>query len=172
MSVIGQNDGKNLPIGMEAFEEAKALNGVGAFHQLFDLPILENPQIPDDSRCRLRLSLLEEELRELREAIEQKDLVAVADAFCDLQYVLSGAIHEFGLGSRFGELFEEVQRSNMSKACNTLEEAKATQEKYLRERNVVSEIVAKQNLFLVYRQEDRKVLKSLNYSPANLEKLL
>ncbi|MCC6754452.1 MAG: nucleoside triphosphate pyrophosphohydrolase family protein [Saprospiraceae bacterium] len=170
--MIKPNEEKDQPNSKATFEEAKALNGVGAFHQLFDLPVLDTPQIPDDSRCRLRLSLLEEELRELREAIEQRDLVAVVDAFCDLQYVLSGAIHEFGLGSRFGELFEEVQRSNMSKACKSLEEAKATQEKYLRERNVTSEIVAKQHLFLVYRQEDRKVLKSLNYSPANLEKLL
>jgi predicted HAD superfamily Cof-like phosphohydrolase len=154
------------------FKEVEALNGVGAFHDLFDLPILEQPQIPDANRCKLRLSLLEEELTELKEAIEQGDLVAAADAFCDLQYVLSGAIHEFGLGSHFYNLFEEVQRSNMSKVCGTFEEALNTQSMYLEQKQTVSEIRQKGDCFLVYRTEDGKVLKSINYSPANLEMVL
>jgi len=154
------------------FKEVEALNGVGAFHDLFDLPILEQPQIPDANRCKLRLSLLEEELTELKEAIEQGDLIAAADAFCDLQYVLSGAIHEFGLGAHFYDLFQEVQRSNMSKACSTIEEAENTQSMYLEQKQTVSEIRQKGDCFLVYRTEDGKVLKSINYSPANLEMVL
>lgn len=151
------------------FKEVEALNGVGAFHDLFDLPILEQPQIPDASRCKLRVSLLEEELSELKEAIEQGDLIAAADAFCDLQYVLSGAIHEFGLGSHFYNLFQEVQRSNMSKACSSLEEAENTRAMYLEQKQTISEIKQKGTSYLVYRTEDGKVLKSINYSPANLE---
>lgn len=154
------------------FEEALALNGVGDFHSLFNLPILDEPKIPDAERCKLRIALLEEELNELKEAIENNDLKEAADAFCDLQYVLSGAILEFGLGKKFHSLFEEVQRSNMSKACQTLTEAQQTQEKYFKEKQVISEIIEKSDLFLVYRKEDGKVLKSIKYSPADLSKFL
>ncbi len=154
------------------FEEAKALNGVGAFHRLFEMPILDEPQIPSAERCKLRIALLEEELNELKEAIEKNDILEAADAFCDLQYVLTGAILEFGLGTRFHSLFEEVQRSNMSKACQTLIEAQLTREKYLNEKQVHSEIKEKEDVFLVYRADDGKVLKSINYSPADLSKLL
>ena len=62
----------------------------------------------------------------MKEAIEQNDLVEVADALADIQYVLAGAVHEFGLGEKFADLFDEVQRSNMSKACKTREEAERT----------------------------------------------
>ncbi|MBK9107944.1 MAG: nucleoside triphosphate pyrophosphohydrolase family protein [Saprospiraceae bacterium] len=154
------------------FEEPEALNRVGDFHHLFNMPVLEDPQIPPMERCNLRISLLAEELRELEEGIEKKNIIEIADALCDLQYVLSGAILEFGLGSKFKALFDEVQRSNMSKACATLEEAIATQEKYAHEKQVESEIIIKDGKFLVYRKEDGKVLKSVHYSPANLEKLL
>lgn len=154
------------------FEEPNALNGVGEFHHLFNMPVLDEPQIPAMERCQLRVSLLAEELRELEDGIEHKNIIEIADALCDLQYVLSGAILEFGLGSKFKMLFDEVQRSNMSKACSTLEEAISTQEKYAAEKQVESEIILKDGKFLVYRKADGKVLKSVNYSPANLEKLL
>ena len=104
-------------------QQPDSLSLVAEFHQTFKHPILELPQIPNESRSKLRLSLLAEELKELETAIIEKNIVEVADAFCDLQYVLSGAILEFGLGNKFKALFEEVQRSNMSKACKTEEEA-------------------------------------------------
>ena len=105
-----------------------ALNQVAAFHKLFKHPVLDKPQIPSKERCELRVELLSEELKELQEAIKANDLVEVADALCDLQYVLSGAVLEFGLGEKFVELFDEVQRSNMSKACKSLDEAERTSE--------------------------------------------
>jgi len=132
---------------------------------------LETPAIPSEERCRLRVSLIEEELRELREAIDRKDLVEVADALCDIQYVLSGAVLEFGLKDKFCELFEEVQRSNMSKACQTEEEAKATQAHYLA-KGVKSYYRETDGLFLVYREGDDKTLKSVRYSPADLKGIL
>jgi predicted HAD superfamily Cof-like phosphohydrolase len=155
-------------MSIKKFEEPEALNGVSEFHELFDMPVLDRPQIPAAERCALRLSLLEEELKELRQAIEDQDITEVADALCDLQYVLSGAILEFGLGAKFKSLFDEVQRSNMSKACASHDEALETREKYLREKNTNSEIRQKGDKFLVYRSEDGKVLKSVNYSPASL----
>ncbi len=154
---------------MEAID---SLNQVGEFHKTFKHPILKEPQIPSEARCNLRVSLIAEELRELEEAIQAKDLVEVADALCDIQYVLSGAVLEFGLGDTFVELFNEVQRSNMSKACHTEEEAQKTVDYYKKERDTNAYYKEQDGKFLVYRTEDDKTLKSINYSPANLSKIL
>lgn len=151
------------------YSEPNALNDVAAFHRLFEMPILDHPSVPSVERCKLRISLLQEELNELQDAIDNNDIKEAADAFCDLQYVLSGAILEFGLASKFKELFDEVQRSNMSKACSSLEEAQLTQEKYLKEKNTISEIKLKEDKYLVFRTDDGKVLKSIAYSPADLK---
>lgn len=153
-------------------DKIDSLNQVAEFHKTFEAPILDSPQIPSKKRCALRVSLLAEELKELEEAIENEDVTEIADALCDLQYVLSGAVLEFGLGNKFVTLFNEVQRSNMSKACSSLEEAQATAQHYLQKNNTASEIIQKGDKFLVFRKEDHKVLKSINYSPANLSDIL
>lgn len=149
-----------------------ALNMVYRFHETFNHPIPEKPLIPAEKRCKLRVSLLAEELKELEQAIEQQDLTGIADALCDLQYVLSGAILEFGLGEKFNALFNEVQRSNMSKACRSEEEARRTVEHYRHSKNIVSHYVRQGNKWLVYRTEDNKTLKSVEYSPADLVRIL
>src|SRR5512134_421826 len=111
-------------------KQPETLDLVAEFHRTFKHPILDKPQIPDENRCKLRVALIAEELKELEVAILERDIVEVADALCDIQYVLSGAILEFGLGEKFKTLFEEVQRSNMSKACSSEAEALATIEHY------------------------------------------
>lgn len=153
-------------------EKIDSLNQVAEFHKTFNAPILDTPQIPSKERSALRVKLLQEELDELKEAIENNDLVEVADALCDLQYVLSGAVLEFGLGEKFVELFNEVQRSNMSKACATQEEADATIAYYKNERGQEGYSVKSGNKYNVHRKEDNKVLKSVNYSPADLKTIL
>lgn len=153
-------------------KQPESLSMVAEFHRIFKHPILATPQLPDDKRCKLRVSLLTEELKELEHAIEQKDLVEIADAFCDLQYVLSGAILEFGLGDKFEQLFKEVQRSNMSKACNTEEEAIQTVAYYLKKDGTECYYQKEGNLWLVYRKADNKTIKSINYSPADLSKII
>ena len=144
------------------------LESVSEFHKTFGAPILETPQIPSKERCELRVSLLQEELNELKEAIEKGDVVEVADALADLQYVLSGAVLEFGLGDKFNTLFDEVQRSNMSKACNSHQEAIETLLHYKKKDGTEGHYKEEDGKWLVYRKEDNKVLKSVNYSPANL----
>lgn len=153
-------------------EEAKALNHVSEFHKTFQHPILDSPQIPPEKRCKLRVNLIAEELEELQEAIKDKDIVEIADALCDIQYVLSGAILEFGLAQKFSELFNEVQRSNMSKACKTVEEAEATIEHYKNRDGSDCFYEEKDGLYLVYRKDDHKTMKSVNYSPADLKSIL
>ena len=141
---------------------------VEEFHNTFGAPVLDTPQIPSKDRCELRVSLLQEELNELKEAIENNDLVEISDALSDLQYVLSGAILEFGLGGKFNELFLEVQRSNMSKACSSQQEAIETLLHYKEKDGTEGYYKEVDGKWLVYRNGDNKVLKSINYSPANL----
>ena len=148
------------------------LNQVAEFHRTFKHPVLSDPQIPSEERCKLRVSLIAEELDELREAIKDKDMIEVADALCDIQYVLSGAVLEFGLGEKFAELFNEVQRSNMSKACDTEDEAKATVAHYEERDGTKAYYKQEDGKFLVYREGDNKTLKSVNYSPADLQAIL
>jgi predicted HAD superfamily Cof-like phosphohydrolase len=152
-------------------QDPKSLTSVAEFHSTFKHPILPEPKIPDAKRCALRVSLLTEEVKELEEAIADNNLVEIADALCDIQYVLSGAILEFGMADKFKELFEEVQRSNMSKACKDMEEAEATVAHYQKQ-GVSCFFEEKGSLFLVYREGDRKTLKSINYQPADLKRIL
>ncbi len=153
-------------------EDLKALSQVAEFHQTFKHPIVAQPAMPAGLRSQLRVDLLAEELKELQEAIANNDLVEVADALCDLQYVLAGAVLEFGLGDKFKTLFEEVHRSNMSKACKTIAEAEATIVHYKMQNDVDAYYKEIEGLYLVYRTSDHKTLKSINYSPANLENIL
>ena len=149
-----------------------ALNQVAEFHKTFNAPILETPQIPSKDRCDLRVSLLQEELNELSEAINNNDLVEVADALADIQYVLTGAVLEFGLGEKFVELFNEVQRSNMSKACVSIQEAIATLSHYKKRDETEGYYKELNGKWIVYRNGDDKILKSVGYSPASLKTIL
>lgn len=153
-------------------KQPESLQLVAQFHRTFKHPILDRPAIPDEKRCRLRVELLGEELKELEEAIQANDIVAVADALCDLQYVLSGAVLEFGLGNKFKALFEEVQRSNMSKACDTEQEAQETVALYRDRDKTECYYLQAGEKWLVYRKADNKTIKSKGYSPADLESIL
>lgn len=153
-------------------KQPDALNLVADFHTTFKHPILDKPSIPEENRCKLRVALIAEELKELEVAILEKDIVEVADALCDIQYVLSGAILEFGLGDKFKALFEEVQRSNMSKACTSEDEAQATVDHYMKKDGTVCHYQKEGDKWLVYRTSDKKTIKSINYSPANLDGIL
>src|ERR1700743_3234775 len=140
-------------------QDPNALNQVAEFHQTFKPPIVNQPAIPSKERCALRIELLAEELKELQQAVDDNNLVEIADALCDLQYVLAGAILEFGLGEKFKELFDEVHRSNMSKACKSVEEATLTIDHYKNTANTESYHKEADGLFLVYRPGDKYALK-------------
>jgi predicted HAD superfamily Cof-like phosphohydrolase len=153
-------------------KQPDSINLVADFHRTFKHPILTTPAIPSEDRCKLRVALLAEELKELEVAILEKDIVEIADALCDIQYVLSGAILEFGLGEKFSRLFEEVQRSNMSKACVSEQEAIATVEHYKKKDGTECYYRQEGNKWLIYRKTDNKTIKSINYSPANLQAII
>ena len=102
-------------------EKIDSLNQTADFHKLFNHPILKDPTIPDEKRCELRVELISEELKELQEAIKENDLVEIADALCDIQYVLSGAVHEFGMSDKFVKLSRDVHFLNDDRAKIKLE---------------------------------------------------
>ena len=86
------------------------------FHTFFERPVRAAPGIPaDPDLCALRVRLLREEVTELEAAIEAGDLVEVADACGDIQYVLDGTFLTFGLHRLKAALIEEIHRSNLTK---------------------------------------------------------
>ena len=86
---------------------------VGVFMKTFGQEVKDKPSFSTDKINKLRLDLIKEELNELKEAMNNKDLLEVADALTDILYVTYGAGHAFGIN--LDKCFEEVQNSNMSK---------------------------------------------------------
>ena len=119
---------------------------VHEFHNAFKLNIQDKPtvHIPED-RKQLRFELMKEENEEYLEAAKNNDLVELADALGDMLYILCGTIIEHGMQDKIEEVFNEIQRSNMSKLG---EDGKP-----------------------IYR-EDGKVLKGPNYFKPNIAKIL
>ncbi len=123
-----------------------------------------------------RMSLIEEEVSELRDAIKNKDFVEIIDALADIEYVVLGAYTALGIDA--DSAFDIVHHSNMSKLCKSKEEAEETV-KYYRE-NVDKLGYDSPNYrlsddgihYVVYNESTSKILKSINYTPANFDKLL
>ena len=89
---------------------------VGVFMKTFGQEVKKSSSFSSEKVNKLRLSLIKEELDELTEAMNKKDLVEVADALTDILYVTYGAGHAFGIN--LDKCFDEVQNSNMSKLDN------------------------------------------------------
>jgi len=88
-------------------------NKVKTFMETFGQEVKTKPSFSTDKINSLRYDLIKEELEELKEAMENKDLLEVADALTDILYVTYGAGHAFGIN--LDKCFDEVQSSNMSK---------------------------------------------------------
>ena len=88
-------------------------NKVKTFMEIFGQEVKTKPSFSTDKINKLRYDLIKEELEELKVAMENKDLLEVADALTDILYVTYGAGHAFGIN--LDKCFEEVQSSNMSK---------------------------------------------------------
>ena len=88
-------------------------NKVKTFMETFGQEVKTKPSFSADKTNSLRYDLIKEELEELKDAMENKDLLEVADALTDILYVTYGAGHAFGID--LDKCFEEVQSSNMSK---------------------------------------------------------
>lgn len=124
----------------------KQLNAVKEFHIAFGLGVShEMKACLGEQKNALRFNLMKEENEEYWEAVQNDDLVEIADALGDMLYILCGTILEHGLQHKIEEVFDEIQRSNMSKLG---EDGKP-----------------------IYR-EDGKVMKGPNYFKPNFEDIL
>jgi len=146
---------------------------VEEFHKTFDHPIAKKPEVPAPARVDFRINFLKEELNETLAASVVDDIVELADGLADIMYVLEGFVLEAGLRDAFPNIMLEVHRSNMSKACKTEEEARETID-FLTKEGKNGEVAYKQKgeYWIVYRVSDGKVMKSINYSPANIAMFL
>jgi predicted HAD superfamily Cof-like phosphohydrolase len=128
------------------FTLSKAINHVRDFHDAFRLPVRVSPAIDlPVSEIELRFNLMKEENEEYLEAAKNGDIVEIADALGDMLYILCGTINAHGLQHKIAEVFEEIQRSNMSKLDDNGEP--------------------------IYR-EDGKVMKSANYFKPDIRSIL
>lgn len=94
----------------------KQLNAVKEFHTAFGLGYSETQRGDlGESKNLLRFNLMKEENEEYLEAVQNNDVVEIADALGDMLYILCGTIIEHGLQHKIEEVFDEIQRSNMSK---------------------------------------------------------
>lgn len=124
----------------------KQIKAVKEFHTAFKLGYSDRPRADlGESKNMLRFNLMKEENEEYLEAVQNNDLIEIADALGDMMYILCGTIIEHGLQHKIEEVFDEIQRSNMSK----LDE----------------------NGQPIYR-EDGKVMKGPNYFKPDFSKIL
>ena len=94
----------------------KQLDAVKEFHSAFGLGYSEMPKGDlGDNKNRLRYNLMKEENEEYLEAVQNNDQIEIADALGDMLYILCGTIIEHGLQHKIEAVFDEIQRSNMSK---------------------------------------------------------
>lgn len=117
------------------------------------------------------INFIQEELDELREAVEQENIQEILDAILDITYVgLGNGALVFGLKDKIWEAYQEVQASNLSKICTTLGEAEETVKVRSEEQGEPCHYEEVGSNYVVYRTSDKKVMKSINYFRPDLSK--
>ena len=146
---------------------------VETFNTTFGKPNNYEPTIPGKKEWKFVYDFILEELEEYKQACERGDIVEVLDALCDITYVsLGNGTMLHGLKDKIWPAYQEVQASNMSKACKTEEEAILTVSKRSEEQGEACHYEKLKNgLYIVYRSRDKKVMKSINYFRPNLKQL-
>ena len=145
------------------------VNEVEDFNNLMSKPNNYTPIIPEKKEWQFVYDFVLEELEEYKEACEKGDIVEVLDALCDITYVsLGNGTMLHGLKNKIGPAYQEVQASNMSKACKTQEEAVNTVKVRSQEQGEPCHWEQVGDMYIVYRTRDRKVMKSLTYFRPNL----
>ena len=146
---------------------------VEEFNAIMGKPNNYTPVIPDEKEWMFVYNFILEELEEYKHACETGNIVEVLDALCDITYVsLGNGAMLHGLKDKVWPAYQEVQASNLSKACTSEEEAQET----VRVRSVEQEEACHYEkvggYYIVYRTRDRKVMKNINYFRPNLTQFL
>ena len=140
------------------------VNEVEEFNSTMGKPNNYEPTIPEKKEWQFVYDFILEELEEYKEACEKGDIVEILDALCDIAYVsLGNGTMLHGLKDKIWPAYQEVQASNMSKACSSEEEAQATVERRSKEQNEPCHYEKVDKYYIVYRTRDRKVMKNINY---------
>jgi len=140
------------------------INEVEDFNNLMSKPNNYTPTIPEKKEWQFVYDFVLEELEEYKEACEKGDIVEILDALCDIAYVsLGNGTMLHGLKDKIWPAYQEVQASNMSKACKTQEEAVNTVKVRSQEQGEPCHWEQVGDMYIVYRTRDRKVMKSLTY---------
>ena len=146
------------------------VNEVEEFNETFGKPNNYEPTIPEKKEWMFVYDFIQEELAEYKEACEKGDIVEVLDALCDIAYVsLGNGTMLHGLKGHIWKAYQEVQASNMSKACKTEEEAIETAKSEAKRIGEETHYEQVGPYWIVYRTRDRKVLKSINYFRPDLK---
>ena len=144
---------------------------VQEFNETFGKTNNYEPTIPEKKEWMFVYDFIKEELEEYKEACEKGDIVEVLDALCDITYVsLGNGTMLHGLKGKIWEAYQEVQASNMSKSCETEQEAIDTVTVRSNEQKEECHYETVGDRYVVYRSRDRKVMKSINYFKPNLKK--
>jgi len=159
--IAAKFEGKYVPFVSEVEE----------FNALMNKPNNYEPTIPKEKgEWMFVYNFILEELEEYKQACENGDIVEVLDALCDITYVsLGNGAMLHGLKDKVWKAYQEVQASNLSKACQTEEEAQKTVEVRSAEQGEDCHYEKVDNKFIVYRTRDRKVMKNINYFRPNLK---
>jgi hypothetical protein len=137
---------------------------VEEFNATMGKPNNYEPTIPERKEWEFVYNFILEELEEYKHACETGDIVEVLDALCDIAYVsLGNGAMLHGLKTKVWGAYQEVQASNLSKACKTEEDAKATVEVRSKEQGKDCHYEKVGDYYIVYRTYDRKVMKNINY---------
>ena len=155
---------------LELFNSVPFVDEVEEFNELMNKPNNYEPTIPERKEWEFVYNFVLEELEEYREACERGDIVEVLDALCDIAYVsLGNGVMLHGLKNKIWSAYQEVQASNLSKACSNEEEAQATVAVRSVEQKEPCHFERVGDKYIVYRSRDRKVMKNINYFRPNLK---
>ncbi len=155
---------------LELFTKVPFVDEVEEFNDLMNKPNNYEPTIPKKEEWEFVYNFVLEELEEYREACERGDIVEVLDALCDITYVsLGNGAMLHGLKDKIWPAYQEVQASNLSKACSSEEEARATVTLRAEEQGEPCHYEKVGNKYIVYRSRDRKVMKNINYFRPDLK---
>jgi hypothetical protein len=147
------------------------ISEVETFNQTMGKPNNYTPNIPEEKEWMFVYNFILEELEEYKHACETGNIVEVLDALCDITYVATGnGVMLHGLKDKFENAYAEVQVSNMSKACNTEEEAIETVKVRSEQQGEPCHYEKVGDYYIVYRSRDRKVMKNIYYFKPNLKK--
>jgi predicted HAD superfamily Cof-like phosphohydrolase len=146
---------------------------VEEFNAVMGKPNNYTPVIPDEKEWMFVYNFILEELEEYKHACETGDIVEVLDALCDITYVsLGNGAMLHGLKDKVWPAYQEVQASNLSKACTSEEEAQETVRVRSTEQEEPCHYEQVGKYYIVYRTRDRKVMKNINYFRPNLTQFL